>query len=48
MVTSLLASWYFSMDQCSGYFTTWLGVFPLEIVVSGAMVRRHSDKRSSP
>ena len=39
MVLSILTSWYFSWDRCSGYFTTWLGVFPVEIVVTGAMVR---------
>ncbi|BDA45987.1 probable lipase at C-terminar half [Coccomyxa sp. Obi] len=38
MVSSVLTSWYFSWNYCSGYFTTWLGVFPLEIVVTGAMV----------
>ncbi|CAL8462126.1 g1657 [Coccomyxa elongata] len=38
MVASVLTSWYFSWNRCSGYFTTWLGVFPLEIVVTGAMV----------
>ncbi|EIE24300.1 alpha/beta-hydrolase [Coccomyxa subellipsoidea C-169] len=38
MVASVLTSWYFSWNHCSGYFTTWLGVFPLEVVVTGAMV----------
>lgn len=39
MVASVLTSWYFSWNHCSGYFTTWMGVFPLEVVVTGAMVR---------
>lgn len=47
MVASVLSSWYSSWDNCSGYFTTWLGVFPLEIVTSGAMVSRSPQDLAS-
>ncbi|BDA45988.1 hypothetical protein COCOBI_08-0800 [Coccomyxa sp. Obi] len=36
MVGSVLFTWYSSWNHCSGYFTTWLGIFPLQIVVTGA------------
>ena len=38
MLASVLTSWYSSWTRCSGYFTTWLGVLPLEVIVTGAMV----------
>jgi hypothetical protein len=44
MVVSVLSSWYFSWNSCSGYFTTWLGLFPLQIVVTACMVRPLVDQ----
>jgi hypothetical protein len=38
MLIAILSSWYFSWSHCSGYFTTWLGLLPLEIIVTAAMV----------
>jgi hypothetical protein len=38
MVLSLLIAWYTNWSKCSGYFTTWLGVFPLEVVVTGGYI----------
>jgi hypothetical protein len=38
MVAYVLMSWYVDWKKCSGYIMAWLGIFPLEVMVTGAMV----------
>ena len=38
MVAYVLMSWYVDWKKCSGYIMAWLGIFPLEVIVTGAMV----------
>ena len=39
MVAYVLMSWFIDWRKCSGYIMAWVGVFPLEVIVTEAMVK---------